>query len=171
MTPAVRWLGSRLLAWFGYDPVRIGYDLLLFRRGVDQRLNVLRRSSLSSFLELSDFGRERLGRLAEVDRTEPVERRRFDSVADRIAGLGPSSRIFLKTDTQGADLEVFRGLGTWRDRVIGLLSEMTLLPIYEGVPPLPEMLAEYRRHGLETSRRFRSPAIGGRCASSSTTGC
>ena len=54
-------------------------------------------------------------------------------------------------DTQGFDLEVFRGLGAWAEHVIGLQSEVSLLPIYEQMPRMGEAIAEYEKGGFEIS--------------------
>ena len=47
--------------------------------------------------------------------------------------------VFLKTDTQGNDLEVILSGGEWTNRIKTLLVEVSSIPIYEGVETLPEM--------------------------------
>ena len=55
---------------------------------------------------------------------------------DRLwAGVVPEgARVFLKSDTQGFDLNVLRGAGERLDRIIGIQIETSLHPIYEGQP-------------------------------------
>ncbi len=43
-------------------------------------------------------------------------------------------RIFLKIDTQGYDLKVFEGVKRSLDKIFGLLSELSLISLYEGMP-------------------------------------
>jgi hypothetical protein len=57
-------------------------------------------------------------------------------------------------DTQGFDLEVFRGLGERAQDVVGLQSEVALLLIYEGMPRMPEALATYEAAGFEITGFF-----------------
>ncbi len=54
-------------------------------------------------------------------------------------------------DTQGFDLEVFRGAQTVLPNVSCMLSELSLIPIYEGMPSYTESLAEYEKSGFGVS--------------------
>jgi hypothetical protein len=80
--------------------------------------------------------------------------RRLDHLLDEaLAGLsGP--RPFLKMDTQGFDVEVFRGLGDRTREFVGLQSEVALMQLYEGMPRLPEALAVYESAGFEISGMY-----------------
>lgn len=57
-------------------------------------------------------------------------------------------RIFLKMDTQGYDLNVFAGLGKYVPDVAGLQSEMSVQPLYEGIPHYTKALDCYEQHGF-----------------------
>jgi hypothetical protein len=46
---------------------------------------------------------------------------------------------------------VFQGLGAWAEHVIGLQSEVSLLPIYEQMPRMADSIAGYERGGFEIS--------------------
>src|SRR5262249_53482446 len=60
----------------------------------------------------------------------------------------PSRRIFLKTDTQGHDLAVLEGAtGCLRDLVL-LQSEISVEPIYSGIPHYLESLRYYESLGF-----------------------
>ncbi len=50
------------------------------------------------------------------------------------AHAGANDRVFLKSDTQGYDLEVLRGARASLGRIVGLQIESSLCPIYEGQP-------------------------------------
>jgi FkbM family methyltransferase len=104
---------------------------------------------LSSMLVPSDFGRSWKSSMDRME-TETIQVRRLESVFPEVtAGLG-EVRVFLKMDTQGFDLEVVRGAGTALDRVVGLQSEVSCLPLYDGMPRLPEQLTTYEAAGFET---------------------
>ncbi len=50
-----------------------------------------------------------------------VSVRRLDDVLDELADTVQGRRVFLKIDTQGYDLNVFRGLGSRVNDVVALL--------------------------------------------------
>jgi FkbM family methyltransferase len=106
--------------------------------------------TLSSLLPASDFGRRWNDRLDRTT-TRTIHVRRLCDLWDRcVAGLD-APRPFLKMDTQGYDVETFRGAG---DRVAGLYgmqSEVAMVPIYDGMPRLPDQLALYEAAGFETT--------------------
>jgi FkbM family methyltransferase len=105
-----------------------------------REINVAASTDLSSFLEPNDYVAQRFRRESVVLRKECVDVRRLDSVIDDIpASRGP--RIFLKMDTQGFDLEILRGAAGCLERVAALQSEMTVTPLYAGMPEYLEALA------------------------------
>lgn len=128
-----------------------------FALGAADGTRVLHRaegSVLSSLLPPSEFGR-RWARPLRADAPHPVAVRRLDGLYDElVAGLS-GDRTFLKLDTQGYDLEAFRGAAGIHDRLVGLQSELSLLPLYDGMPRLPEQLAEYEAAGFETAGVFQ----------------
>ncbi|GMA87212.1 hypothetical protein GCM10025868_24620 [Angustibacter aerolatus] len=65
----------------------------------------------------------------------------------RAAGV-EHPRVYLKTDTQGYDLEVFRGLGDRVRDVVAMQAEASLLSIYDGAPRLPEAMTAYEQAGF-----------------------
>ena len=64
------------------------------------------------------------------------------------AHAGPDDRVFLKSDTQGYDLEVLRGAADSLDRIIGLQIEASLCPIYEGQPDWRAIVDLLAPHGF-----------------------
>jgi FkbM family methyltransferase len=114
--------------------------------------------TFSSLLPASEYGKRRFATLREGEvsgQFVEVPLRRLDKLLDELLQEVPASndlpRIFLKMDTQGLDLEVFRGIGEWVHQVVGLQSEVALLPIYEQMPRMPEALAAYEDAGFEIS--------------------
>ena len=74
-----------------------------------------------------------------------VSVRRADKLLEEIAPKIHGNRIFLKMDTQGYDTAVFEGIGTALERVVLLQSEVSLIPIYEGMPHWTESISTYER--------------------------
>lgn len=107
----------------------------------------------SSLLPVSEFGKEWSPRLEGVGR-EVVQVRRLENVFDdAVAGLA-DPRVFLKMDTQGYDLRVFTGAADRIKEVLGLQSEVSSVPIYEGMPRMPEAVETYEAAGFETTGIF-----------------
>jgi FkbM family methyltransferase len=115
------------------------------------KLNVTHDSVFSSLREPNALSREKFGEAGQVRRTAEVSVRRLDGLLTEEAGR---PRTFLKMDTQGFDLEVFRGLGDRAGEILGLQSELSLVPIYEGMPRMPEALGAYEAAGFEIAGLF-----------------
>lgn len=89
-----------------------------------------------------------------VERTENVTVKRLDSMFEEfVAGLA-EPRVFLKIDTQGFDLEVVKGAGVCMQRISAMQSEVSVIPLYEGVPDYIEALSVYRKLGFEPTGFF-----------------
>ena len=64
------------------------------------------------------------------------------------AKAGPGARYFLKLDTQGFDLEVCAGAVATLPRMLGVQSEISVQPLYEGQPGYIESLSFYQNLGF-----------------------
>ena len=84
-----------------------------------------------------------------VRRQLEIEAYRLQDLMHDLLNPIEDPRVFLKMDTQGYDLQVFAGLGEWADRIIGLQSELAVIPLYKGMPRWTEALAEYESCGFE----------------------
>jgi FkbM family methyltransferase len=116
-------------------------------------IHVASDSTFSSFLAVNEFSRQRFRR-SVVTADQQVSVKRLDDVLTALPGNTISRRIFLKLDTQGFDLEVFKGLGKYAAQVRMLQSEISLVKIYEGMPDWTESLETYRRDGLYVAGMF-----------------
>jgi FkbM family methyltransferase len=103
---------------------------------------------LSSLLQGTEYGQERFPNLrAEATHTESIRIRRLDAVYDQaVAGIA-EPRVFMKLDTQGYDLRAWSGAGDVVDELVGLQSEVSCIPLYEGMPHLTEQIETYERSG------------------------
>jgi FkbM family methyltransferase len=80
---------------------------------------------------------------------QEVEVNRLEDVLPALLREVSDPRIFLKIDTQGFDLPVLRGAGSWLPRILGLQSEVSVVPIYENMMPYTDALAAYHGMGFE----------------------
>jgi FkbM family methyltransferase len=94
----------------------------------------------SSFLSL-------LNPMPGTTRTE-VEVRRLDGLLPSLLQHVAHPRVFLKMDTQGFDLEVFRGAENCLHWIVGLQSEISVVPIYSEMPHYLDSLYEYEENGF-----------------------
>jgi FkbM family methyltransferase len=117
--------------------------------GEKRDLHVMRGTSYSSFFQPSDGAlKARIAAKNVVERVEPVLVRRLDDVVADGLRLGPGG-IWLKVDTQGWDLEVLRGAARTLPSVSALQIELSVLPIYQGMPDYLTVLGELRQLGFE----------------------
>jgi FkbM family methyltransferase len=100
----------------------------------------------SSFLPFVD------GRNA--GKTKSVEIRALDDVLfDLLRGLD-APRIFLKMDTQGFDRQVMEGAVACMPLVRGIQSEISVVPLYEGMTHYTDSLANYEALGFSLMDMF-----------------
>jgi len=115
-------------------------------------LNISEYSTFSSLRPPNLFGTKTFSDIRVVN-----EEKVFMSTLDSFIKehfTGTDARILLKMDTQGYDLEVFAGAGESISRICALISELSLLPIYEGMPRYSEMLETYENSGFAVSGIF-----------------
>lgn len=144
-------LYERLKTLSEADPKWSVHRLALGGRDGEAEINVTRADVFSSLLKPNDASARHFGNGAEVTAIERVPLRRLDTVLDELLAHLPEPRAFLKMDTQGYDLEVFAGLGRWAGRAVGLQSEVSLIPIYEGMPRMSDSLSAYEAAGFEVA--------------------
>lgn len=130
------------------------YDYALGAAETQQAMQLTNQSSLHSFLRANDYGQIHFGRQLEVTGVRQVPVRRLDQVFDQcLDGLG-RPRVFLKTDTQGYDLQVIQGARACLDRILCLQCEAAVQPIYRDAPLYMDLIGELRDQGFELSGMF-----------------
>lgn len=111
-------------------------------------IHVAANTVFSSMLPANAFSEKRFKSESAAVGEEVIAVRRLDSVLRETVPDIDRRRVFLKTDTQGYDLEVFAGAGDLLSRVVLLLAEVSLIPIYDNMPHWTESLATYERAGF-----------------------
>lgn len=134
------------------DPAWSVFDFALGSANATASINVSRFTQMSSFLPATDYGRTNWENL-EVESTQQVEVRTLAQCFEQ--GLVPhGGNVLLKMDTQGYDLEVFKGALPVLDRIACMQSEMSLIPLYQGMPDFSQALDAYRAEGFVVAGFF-----------------
>jgi len=95
--------------------------------------------------------------LFDITKTETVE---CDTLSSSLNNMKINTLDYLKIDTQGAELEILKGLGNYRPLVIK--CEMQIFPMYKDVPSWTEiadflnnlgyMISDWRKIGSHATR-------------------
>jgi FkbM family methyltransferase len=131
---------SSLSEQFKADRAWEGRNIALGSRNDTLTFHVVTDSQMSSFLTPI---RPIVANSYEV----PI--RRLDDVFDELVRSTETPRIFLKIDTQGFDLEVIRGAGKRIDDILILQSEISIKPLYHGMPHYLDALTYYESLGFK----------------------
>ena len=134
------------------DPRWTAYPYALGREDTSASMNVV-PGTLSSLLPATEFGSTRYARLREPS-PEEVQVRRLDGILDEVLAHVPGARPYLKLDTQGYDLEAFAGLGERARDIVAMQSEVSVVEIYAGMPPMAQALEAYESAGFEITGLF-----------------
>lgn len=122
------------------------FKLALGEMQEQRKINVFDSSDFSSLLKPSAFGKATFDQL-QAPREELIDIDTLDHFFETNA-LEKFTRILLKMDTQGFDLSVFRGGRQSLRHICALVSEISLAPIYDGMPSYHAALAEYEAQGF-----------------------
>jgi FkbM family methyltransferase len=135
------------------DPNWHCFQIALGDEPSSRTINVYGSKVFSSFLDANDYSRQIWSGLREATHEE-VTVMRLDSLFDELPKCAEARHVMLKLDTQGFDLNVFRGASRILDRIQVLQSEVALIAIYDGLPDPFRALAEYRDKGFNISGMF-----------------
>jgi FkbM family methyltransferase len=84
----------------------------------------------------------------------PVEVSTLDAVLPPLLDNHASRRVYLKIDTQGFELEVFKGGVESLPRIAALQIEASVRPIYDGTPAYQDVIGFASEHGFVMSGMF-----------------
>jgi FkbM family methyltransferase len=131
------------------------YDYALGAEAGARRFNLMVNSDLSSFREPSTRETALLDVVNRVVKRVEVRVERLDGLLASLRSEFGFSRPFLKTDTQGFDLEVFRGASGIHNDLVGVQCELAVKRLYEGVTPWTIAIDEYLATGFELAGIFK----------------
>ncbi|MBI1867935.1 MAG: FkbM family methyltransferase [Methylocystis sp.] len=123
----------------------ICYNLALGDQQQEKTINVYESTVFSSFLEASDYSKGIWNSLNSAN-TETVHVTRLDDIFQEIVARTGCDRFFFKMDTQGYDINVFRGGIGSLCKVEALQSEISLIAVYKEMPSSYGVLTEFHSH-------------------------
>lgn len=123
-------------SWFGYQ-IALGKD------SATKLINVGEETVMSSILEFNQ-GLPSSGK-------EEIKVERLDKIWNELDFGTSEPRVFLKIDTQGFDGEVFDGASGCIGSILGLLSEISVIPLYKGMRGYKSSLEQYEGAGFKLS--------------------
>lgn len=130
------------------DPFWLVRQMALGEQNENRIMSRHLRSDISSLLPLNALGTEIFGSTTFSEETICICR--GEEVWPEVVPVNAKS-VFLKTDTQGFDMNVLRGLGDRLSDIHGIQIEAAFKPIYEGMPSYKEVLSFLDAAGFSLS--------------------
>ena len=128
--------------------------LALGREDHPAEINVTVATEFSSFLRPGGAAISDIAALSMVERTETVQVRRLDSIFQDMIATHGAKNIFLKMDTQGYDLDILQGAMRSLEWTRGLQSEVSVIPLYDGIKGYLESMAFMQDLGFHVTGMF-----------------
>ena len=129
------------------------YNLALGDKEEKKTLNVYKSTSFSSFFEANDYSKNIWQSLDSVV-LEIVDVVRLDDIFGEIVDRTGCANFYLKMDTQGYDINVFHGAVESLEKIKSIQSELSLVAIYDDMPPAYDVLNEFHRHDFFISGMY-----------------
>lgn len=138
------------------DPKWSSFPYALGSCDASQPINVVSEpnAGYTSFLQPNAFFDSHVTLQHEATATELVKVRRLDDVFGEVVDPGDKARVFLKMDTQGYDLQVLEGAGKQLTRILGLQSELSVIPLYAGMNNYLEAISVMTQLGFALTGLF-----------------
>jgi len=124
------------------------FNYALGNKSEEQYINVPENLELSSLLEKNERCIELFGDGVAKSERELITIRRLDDIMAEMPFDISSRKILLKMDTQGYDLEVFKGAQSINENLVALQSEVSQTPLYHHMPHWTESIDEYEKAGF-----------------------
>lgn len=152
-----------------FEPVNTAFEELLTKSENDSKwtclnvalsnesklseINVYEGSQFSSFLETSEYAISKWSDIGAAKR-ELVKSVCLDDVFPELNDSLQCGNFYLKLDTQGFDLNVFRGAKQSLRHIHAMQSELSLISVYKGMDRSFAGLEEYIEAGFHISGMF-----------------
>jgi FkbM family methyltransferase len=125
------------------------YPLGLGDKKTSEKINIFESSDFNSLLQPSDTGKATFKSKFKQLHSESIDIETLNGVLTPHGLKG--RRIFLKMDTQGYDLNVFKGASKHYSNIACLLTEISLQQIYQKMSDYHETLSFYESKGFAVS--------------------
>jgi FkbM family methyltransferase len=130
------------------DPKHIAINCACGDQKGKALLNLSKDSKLNSFYKNSAYSKDRFRDKIDSTGQIEVEIRTLEEILSSEIKTEGKPNLFVKTDTQGHDRYVISGLGEWLPCVLAIQSELSLLPVYEGVSDYVEIVKFFENQGF-----------------------
>ena len=130
------------------------HQVALGRERSSRTLRVAGNTEISSFLAPTPAYHDLLPPDQTATSGLVVDVETLNDAASDDPALVAARAAFLKVDTQGFDLEVLAGAGTFLDRVVAIQSELAVRHIYEGAPGWRESIEVIEAKGFALAGMF-----------------
>jgi FkbM family methyltransferase len=129
------------------------HQVALGNKREEKVMNVYQSTVFSSFLRANAYSKS-IWRSLEHVKAEAVSVVTLDEVYhETIAKLG-CTNCMLKMDTQGYDKYVFEGCRASLDSILVLQSELSLIPVYDGMDQAYDLLREFHKSNFYISGMY-----------------
>lgn len=129
------------------------YNLALGDKKEKKTLNVYESTIFSSFFEANEYSKNIWQSLGSAV-PEIVDVVRLDDILGGIADRTGCANFYLKMDTQGYDINVFRGAVESLEKISSIQSELSLIAIYDDMLPAYDILKEFHQQGFFISGMY-----------------
>lgn len=119
----------------------------------EKTINVYQSTVFSSFLEANAYSRKIWQSLENVT-PEIVNVVKLDDVYAELVGSTGCTNCMLKLDTQGYDKQAFDGSLGSLQYISALQSELSLIPVYDGMMPVYDVLQMFHDHNFYISGMY-----------------
>lgn len=131
----------------------ICYNFALGDANEEKIINVYHSTVFSSFLKVNDYSKN-IWRSLENVSPEVVKVHRLDDIWFQLISELKCKNYMIKLDTQGFDRNVFNGSIKCLNSIKVLQSELSLIPVYEGMDQVYDILKDYNNFGFFVSGMY-----------------
>lgn len=135
------------------DEKWISYNIALGDKTEKKMINVYSSTVFSSFLEATDYSKGIWKSLESVI-PEEVTVKMLDNILPEISDRTGCLHYYLKLDTQGYDVNVFRGSLKTLDKIDAIQTELSLIHVYKEMFSPYDVLTEYNEHNYHISGMY-----------------
>lgn len=130
------------------------YNFALGAEENEVPINVMDTNSFSSFLTPSNSVLDDFSSQNNVNYQEIVKVKRLDDILPDLIKNHQINNVYLKMDTQGYDLEVFKGALHLLPSIKALQTELSVKQIYEGMPDYITAIQTLNKHSFDITGMY-----------------
>jgi FkbM family methyltransferase len=130
------------------------FNYALGNESKEQYINTYENSELDSLLKAEKNSVERFRADLERPVKELIKIRRLDDIVSEMPFDIHTRKIFMKMDTQGYDLEVFKGATSIYKNLVALQAELSHEPLYVDMPHWTESIDLFEKAGFSLAGLF-----------------